>query len=394
MVDPRAVEVGEANARRLGAAGSRLQVVLFAAAIWLPLIVAIDQRDGGVSEVEKRRLSELPTLEWSAASLGSFPARMDRYYDDHMGLRLALIRMQAVLEIEWLRRSPSPSLVVGRDGWLFFGDERAVAQYQGAAELSPMQLDAWRRYLEAERDALAARGIAFLVVFAPNKHSIYPENMPDHIPRVGARQPLTQLVEHLRATSTVTVLDLRPALLEAKKRRRVYHRTDTHWNDTGAHVAYREILRAVAAELPGFMHRQPVAVAESRATVPGMGLARLVGLSERYSEEITTLEPRAPEASVAPEFRASHRERVRRLEPFAMQVDSPHLPHVVVFRDSFGNALVPFLSESFGRTLFAWSRNVDPRIVELEKPDVVILEMAERFIGDVPESQFSPSSGR
>ena len=50
----------------------------------------------------------------------------------------------------------------------------------------------------------------------------------------------------------------------------------------------------------------------------------------------------------------------------------------IVFRDSFGNALMPFLGYDFGKVTYLWQYAVSARWIELEKPDVVISEMVER----------------
>ena len=50
----------------------------------------------------------------------------------------------------------------------------------------------------------------------------------------------------------------------------------------------------------------------------------------------------------------------------------------VVFRDSFGSALIPFLSEHFSRAVYLWQYNVDPDVVLAEHPDVVIQEWVGR----------------
>ena len=55
-----------------------------------------------------------------------------------------------------------------------------------------------------------------------------------------------------------------------------------------------------------------------------------------------------------------------------------------MFRDSFANALIPFLSESFDRIVYVWQPDVHPQVVQIEKPDVVIHEIAERFLARTP----------
>jgi hypothetical protein len=69
-----------------------------------------------------------------------------------------------------------------------------------------------------------------------------------------------------------------------------------------------------------------------------------------------------------------------------MGTGDPSQPRAVVFRDSFANALIPFLSESFDRVLYVWQPDVHARVVEIEQPDVVIHEIAERFLSRSPRS--------
>jgi hypothetical protein len=54
------------------------------------------------------------------------------------------------------------------------------------------------------------------------------------------------------------------------------------------------------------------------------------------------------------------------------------LPRLVMFRDSFASALIPFLSEHFSRAVYLWQYNFDPAVVESEHPDVVIEEWVGR----------------
>jgi len=63
----------------------------------------------------------------------------------------------------------------------------------------------------------------------------------------------------------------------------------------------------------------------------------------------------------------------------------------VMFRDSFGSRLVPFLSEHFSRILYQWQTNFDPALVRREHPDVVIQEFVGRhFINFVPTPELVP----
>ncbi len=53
-----------------------------------------------------------------------------------------------------------------------------------------------------------------------------------------------------------------------------------------------------------------------------------------------------------------------------------------MFQDSFGDLLLPYLSESFSDSLYVWytPSDVNLSIIEKERPQVVILELVERHL--------------
>ena len=44
------------------------------------------------------------------------------------------------------------------------------------------------------------------------------------------------------------------------------------------------------------------------------------------------------------------------------------LPSLVMSRDSFADALIPYMSENFSRSVDVWKPNVDLLVIEKEKP--------------------------
>jgi len=340
---------------------------------------------GSVAASENRYRAVFPDYDATRSGMPGFIAGIDDWLTDRVGFRDALIKIYARVEVGWLGVSPSSKLIVGRSGWFYFNDPVAVAQYQGVASFDHAQLETWRRVLEDRRDWLAQRGIPFIVVLVPNKHQIYPEYMPEALRRISEDEQHGQLARHLAAHSDLSVVDLMPVLLAAKKRERVYHRTDTHWNDFGAYLGYRAILEAVGKALPEYATAlQPVSVTVDRFEARGIGLTSMVGLSDIYREEILQLRKVEPRSEILMEKKQQYARFEREQRPLAHGVPGARLPRAVVFRDSFANALIPYLSENFRRVLYVWTRDVVPRYVERERPDVVIQEIAGRLLDRMP----------
>jgi len=56
------------------------------------------------------------------------------------------------------------------------------------------------------------------------------------------------------------------------------------------------------------------------------------------------------------------------------------LPRAVVFRDSFGSWMFPFLAEALSRIVAVSSTEMYFELIEAEKPDIVFTQTVERYI--------------
>jgi hypothetical protein len=360
---------------RLHPAWSLTLVLVFVIAIVVPgaaMLLGLDA--AAAMSREDRTLARWPAVraEWQA--LQSLPGAASAYFGDHFAFRERLVRWQAALRLWGLQTSPSSDVIAGKDGWLFYAADGGVEDLTSADPFTRDELERWRLMLEHTDHWLRARGSVYLPVIAPDKHAIYPEYLPPSIHAVGPSRT-DQLLRYLKDHSTVRVLDLRPALLRAKRAERVYHMTDTHWNDRGAFAAYRAIADALGPTVVDAPPGRDAFLARAVST-RGRDLAAVLGLAGAIGEVDLTLVPRTPRRArvVEPEHPNRYGEDAR----IVTVRDDATLPRAVVFRDSFGSALVPFLSEHFARTVFLWQANLDPEVVEAERPRVVIQEWAGR----------------
>ena len=350
---------------RSSISGSRsaFQVALFLAAICAPLAVNLTGVDGGDPQTENRELATL--------NEGVFA-----WFADHFGLRSTLVRLNA--EVEYgLNASPSPSVIRGSDGWLYYGESDAVEDYISRRPLTAQEVEAWRDTVVRSRDWLRARGAAYVFTIAPDKHVIYPEHMPASMHQVGSTRRMDQVLDAV-AGSGVAV-DVRPAIEAAKSRERVYHLTDSHWNAIGALAAYQPIVAAVRAQNPHVLPAwQRSDFEEIEREIGGLDLARMMGLNRTLQEVDLELIPKRPRlATVIDPPGADVSAELGRL---VTVIPGSHLPRAVIFRDSFTTALAPLLAEHFSRAVFLWQKDFVPEQVAKEGADVVIYEIAGRHL--------------
>jgi hypothetical protein len=367
---------------------NRLLILTFIVIISLPLAANLAGMDGADPGAENRELAAFPRLDGSMATLGAMPGRFVLWFDDHFGLRSTLVRWYGELRLFGLGVSPTSTVIKGGDGWFFYGEDGSLDDYAHVDPMTPDALENWRAATTRAHDWLRARGVAYVFLIAPDKYVIYPEQMPPTIRQVSPASRTAQLSDTLRHTGFT--VDVRPPLMQAKAGERIYHRTDTHWNDRGALVAYQTIIDAVRRQVPA------VPPAWSRddfepvtREVEGMDLASMMGLTRVLREVDLALVPKHPRRARVVE--PADAEPMAEEGRLVTEIPGSPLPRAVVFRDSFVSRLVPFLSEHFSRAVYLWQNDFDADVVSQEHPDVVIQEIVGRHLyGFIPSPELVP----
>lgn len=377
---------------RIHGAADAVLIALFLALLFLPLADDLLGLDPAPPLDENRTLAACPRAPSSAQELAAFAAPFEAYFNDHFGFRNSLLRLHSLATVYAFGVSPTPMVAIGKEGWLYLAKEEL--DYQRADRpYSAQELATWQHTLEVRRDWLAARGCRYLVVVVPNKSTIYPEHLPDSARRIGKTTRLDQLLEHLRSHSDVDVLDLRPVLLEAKGSEPLYFQTDSHWNTLGAFVAYQEIVRRLGRWFPELepLSRSSFRTRLTPSTTKDLGA--MVGADALFPETLVEFKAIAPRraAKAEVEIPGGLSQPPLRDRLYATEIDDPSLPRAVLFCDSFSTFFSVFLSEHFRRIVrFRSSYASDPStlfepaMVELERPEVVISEFAERFLVRAP----------
>lgn len=389
--------------KRIRVTSSGILVAFFLVLIFLPCLASIPMVHGinreRFMDVESREPNEYPPLEFTVEGLRDFPGRFEKAFNDRFGFRRDLITLYKLLMFKVFNISTDRgNVVIGRDGWLFLGDkyEDVFARHTGARPPLPSEAERVLRAEEKKRDWLQRRGIAYLFVVAPDKHSIYPEYLPEYV-RKPSREVLADLVMAGVPGRGLPVLDLRPAMLESKTRYgdMVYAKTDSHWSNLGCYDGYRVIMDALARQTGPL---KPLALRSYQASAgPAYNLEGLLGLRKHYKMKDVHIRLECDHASPAMRARefsgapapwsgtdevhynarliVSNGEALNRLRVFAL-------------RDSFGNRLSVLLNQSFSEVLYThYNReSLNFEIVDLLldfRPDVLLFEMVERNLAEV-----------
>jgi hypothetical protein len=300
----------------------------------------------------------------------AFPQSFSSYFNEHYRLRDLQVDAFHNFRLRVLGEKEYPNVLIGKEDWLYYTGENNIRDYECTSPFTRKELNSLVERLQSWHDQLSLMEIDFYVVIAPNKETIVPNYLPDSIQAGWSTCRIDQVMKALTKTN-VRALDLREPLLEAARDSQVYHRTDTHWNDTGALIAVSEIIKLIQPD--GSRIGQPAVdqYIEEERSFRG-DLSRFIPEDARFVEQAVFLTSvGGPKAKIT---QGDGR--------WVLSKNMDHsLPKVVVFRDSFSDALIPFLAEYFSNGIYIHSFAVDFDLVEQKQPDIVILEIAQRYLG-------------
>lgn len=281
---------------------------------------------------------------------------------------------------------------VGREGWLFLtgGSNRVMDRYRNGLRQWWL-MRAWQRLIEARAARADRLGIRCLHVVVPEKLSVY-DNMTDGLCYRAAQASSRRLAERL--ASHAAYLDLLAPLRAGRDGPApLYLRTDTHWTADGCLLAYYEIMRALAARPPADIAARPRLRSEQLMDLGG----KLPNRPHEQIERLSLLRD-AKRVIVGPLLAAYEAQgKARELHVGAhvvYQNESVNADprRLILFGDSCAHfdpfLLTGFLAESFREVHFIWSSSLDWDYIERVRPDILLFELAERFLAHVPDDQF------
>lgn len=289
---------------------------------------------------------------------------------------------------------PGEAALVGREDWLFLRDDANLTldQLTGATLLSAEDADRLAQLVASRHRSLRNLGVPYLSAVAPMKERLYENLLPEGL-SLPPGSPVEQVNRALRHKSDGEILDLLPTLREGMDGGKMFPRTAGTWNDLGAFLAYRELMRearkrviSLGDPLPhdelemvrregfrGDLAEKPKFAFSGGEFVAEAGDAEWEEEIEVAAFSGRSLRMPAPEHLEVTPGRAPH------LYEIAAE---PQLPRAVLLGDAYCLPLIPLLAEHFSRFVFLWTPDPPLEAIELELPDIVIHVISERLLVD------------
>ena len=330
---------------RLTVTVAALLIATFALA--LPIL---PKRDFSVKE--RRALAPFPKVRAETVLDGSFFQSLSTFYHDHFPLREHFTALKAEAELI-LGKGENNGMLFGKSDYLIARgeyDDLSVAMHN----------------LEAIRTLAERISLPVTVSVLPRAVDVLTAYLPPDYDTTRTSE-IISLIDQALPQNT----DLTPALREAAMDgKSMFYRTDHHWTTEGAYLAYVHLAPSLGIEPYDIASFTPVTATEAFL---GSSFAR-AGISHTPPDTITLY--RYEKDSRYTVINGETGERVHTLydmaslsgdDPYEVFLGGnyarlsvtddahPEKPTLLLFKDSFANALVPFLARHFQLIL------VDPR---------------------------------
>lgn len=363
-------------------------ILCFIIMISIPMM-CVNRIQGKVSETEKRTLAQFPNFinEGDGKFNHNFPQEFNSWINDNIGFREFFGKINAKINYNLMESSPSNSVHIGKDGWLFYTNDNNIEIASGEYPLDEKILLEIKNEQEAIQKALAKKGIEYVLVLTPSKASIYPEEIKGANFKVR-ETPIDIVEKYLKENTTIKVINTKDELLKAKENGiQVYNKTDTHWNEEGAYIGYKNVISELSKW--GIINTKVADVNQVPSTYKGEFSAMMGDISLIDSENIMATEIINPKATeVENNDLLNLLERVQINDNFGYggnrfyNNSSIKNKNILMYGDSFfGKWKIPELfAENASNFSYVWSDSIKGEVIDKVKPDVVIFERTERYI--------------
>ena len=325
----------------------------------------------GAAEEESADVAQKPALRTEVGELNTnYFSLWGEYFEDHCALRSEMVTGVSYITSGIFGTSSQSGVIDGTDGWLYYAD--TLGDWQRSNIMSERTLFAGAHSLAMLQEYLNTRGVDFLFAIAPNKNTLYPDNMPYYYVQGEGATNRELLIPYLKSEG-VNYIDLTAILSGAISLAGtgdvLYHQTDSHWTNEGATLACSAML--ITLDVPHYAYYGTDY--ETRRDLEGDLSAMLFPAYPVLEDEIYYTAGPVYEYKTEVENNFAYR-----IETYGSGDGS-----LLMYRDSFGNSLLPFMAESFGYSLFSRSTALQISDIEAASPSVVVIEKVERFLSQL-----------
>lgn len=332
----------------------------------------------------------------SNASFSKIRTNIQNIVNKSLPLKNEIIEINNYIKLNIFHSNKISKVIIGKNDWLFYyGDKEdpSIKDYEGKNIMSDVKMEEFQYNLNKLKTFTEKKGIPLILLVPPNKERVYSEFMPDCYTEAEYTR-LDQIEEKLK--NDLTIIDLRNDLTKAKKESQVYFKYDTHWNHNGAFIGYTDLMDVVSGKLTDIkVYKKSDYTIKKEDTSKLKDLGRMLLMNQYKEKSIDYILNR--ELNIKDKTIDNTEKKIygdtNQYHGTVIKENKQGKYKILMSRDSFSTALIPFVSSSFERSTFIWITPLSYKLIDEEKPDVIVFESVERlletrvlqFLNDLPD---------
>lgn len=355
-------------------------VVIFFAVCLVPLcLCGFMKNDKAIGNNE---LSEFPALTNADGTLNTeYFLQFDDYFTDHLPLRPQLVTADNYIKSQ-LFGGNTANVISGKNGYIFSAE--TVNDYVGVT-YSQRKINNIARTVKLMQEKAEVSGNNFVFTVIPNKSSVYPEYMPPRYIKSDVNN-LSLLEIELEALG-VNYANVRSVLQSVDGE--LYFKRDTHWNGMGALYGFNVIMNSLGKDANAYNGIDYTYIKDWRGDIdkllyPSGGTYDYQYYFDIDVSALTFMSPYlgADNEAVLRDLMSDSEEH----DTMIKTVNPRGQGQLLMLRDSFSRAMLPFLLTSYRSTTISRSQPFAMTSLADGSGTDVIYEIVERNLGKIVES--------
>ena len=186
------------------------------------------------SENENRPLEQMPKVSVDMVISGQFTSKFDTYANDQFVFRDGWVGLKTLSQLALLKKD-NQRVFFGKGGYLFEVESKTDDE---KLKKNAQAVSAFMKELKSRYPSVYSS-----VMIAPTAEAVLPEKLPPLAPVNDQKQMFQTVMEMVGDSSRF--INPFEALQSASEHQQVYFRTDHHWTAHGAYAAYTAWTEAV-----------------------------------------------------------------------------------------------------------------------------------------------------
>ncbi len=337
------------------------------------------------SEFENKYLQQKPKLTIDTLFNNEYTPKYEKYINEQFLLRNKWIDIKSRIEF-YLGKTENNGIVYGKENYMF-----DKVQTINKEQLN-RNIENIKKFIEKYNNV----NITFAIV--PNSYEILKEKLPYGLKLFNQGEMIYDVYNKLSVQSNVKVVDFIDAL-SSHKDEYIYYKTDHHWTSLGAYYSYVELMKS--------LNKEYVKLEDLSSNEVEWFLGTYFSKAKKFNsdyDKIIYYDINIEKMKIADKEYSDiyDYKKFKTRDKYAAflygnndltiitnkaSVDKENKSRILVFKDSFGNSFVPYLTYSYDEVYVLDLRFNSNKVSEImgkyEFDDILIMYSANNFIEDI-----------